>query len=620
MFHFHSTFKMTKFFTLSILLILFSIGCTPSKKLKIVEISNLPIDSVLLKIDEVKNEVHWTRLCSQYLADLGSKTEKDADFKPMLDYLLNRSKRENSYLGLDAYYRFKSYQMITHGKIDTAMAFAYQALSFVNKHDSIEPMHAYHLLGMAFFYKNQQSDSTQYYWSKGYKEAELKKDYPMIMHFSLNLGTYYYNKGNTHNARSLFMRAKEIGIKTNQENPILINNILNTLLDEHQYEEADKFWKANEAKLTGDRNLYKGQLFLINRANLLRLLNRFEEANHKLNELPKDSVKPTLLLPYTRIFVINQIHKNDYAFTKDSFWKSQLLNNAPYFCGSFLRYSNNIKYENIDFYTQKLIEIASDNEQLKLTSFAQKADISKYLGNYFALSNPKKALEFYKKSSQYNDSALTDELKTQQKVIDELNYLSQTYDEIKKKEEIIQKNKHTQKYLIGALILITLVLILSVLVALNYIKIKNIEKIKLQNEQDALIREQELNNRIVEYSKSIIDRNAKLRSEIMGTVDAAPSSMKNQLNQVLKDFQIAGINPIENPNIAKQLIRAKDDWNEQFPGFEELNKTQQRVFVLTMENYRPKEIANVLGVSTQYVRNVKSRLKTKLNLKEDWGN
>jgi DNA-directed RNA polymerase specialized sigma subunit len=129
-----------------------------------------------------------------------------------------------------------------------------------------------------------------------------------------------------------------------------------------------------------------------------------------------------------------------------------------------------------------------------------------------------------------------------------------------------------------------------------------------------------LNNRIVEYSKSIIDRNAKLRSEIMATVDAAPSSMKNQLNQVLKDFQIAGINPIENPNIAKQLIRAKDDWNEQFPGFEELNKTEQRVFVLTMENYRPKEIANVLGVSTQYVRNVKSRLKTKLNLKEDWGN
>jgi predicted nucleic acid-binding Zn ribbon protein len=285
-----------------------------------------------------------------------------------------------------------------------------------------------------------------------------------------------------------------------------------------------------------------------------------------------------------------------------------------------LRYSNNIKYENIDFYTQKLIEIASDNEQLKLTSFAQKANISKYLGNYFALSNPKKALEFYKKSSKYNDSALTDELKTQQKVIDELNYLSQTYDEIKKKEEIIQKNKHTQKYLIGALILITLVLILSVLVALNYIKIKNIEKIKLQNEQDALIREQELNNRIVEYSKSIIDRNAKLRNEIMSTVDSAPSSMKNQLNQVLKDFQIAGINPIENPNIAKQLIRAKDDWNEQFPGFEELNKTEQRVFVLTMENYRPKEIANVLGFSTQYVRNVKSRLKTKLNLKEDWGN
>jgi DNA-binding CsgD family transcriptional regulator len=57
----------------------------------------------------------------------------------------------------------------------------------------------------------------------------------------------------------------------------------------------------------------------------------------------------------------------------------------------------------------------------------------------------------------------------------------------------------------------------------------------------------------------------------------------------------------------------------QFPGFNDLNKTEQRVLALTMELYRPKEVANVLGVSTQYVRNVKTRLKLKLNLPDNWG-
>ena len=227
--------------------------------------------------------------------------------------------------------------------------------------------------------------------------------------------------------------------------------------------------------------------------------------------------------------------------------------------------------------------------------------------------------KYFKKALKLTLNARIEENKTQQKVIDELNQLEETFQEIKNREDIIEENKKTQHALIVALILISIILILGIGTTRSYLKLKNIEKAKLESEQESLIREQALNNRIVEYSKSIIERNSRLRNEISSVISTAPNSLKTSINQVLKDFQINSINPEENPTIAKQLLKENDNWNDQYPGFDKLNKTEQRVFVLTMESYRPKDVATVLGVSTQYVRNVKSRLKSKLNLDQNWG-
>jgi DNA-binding CsgD family transcriptional regulator len=51
----------------------------------------------------------------------------------------------------------------------------------------------------------------------------------------------------------------------------------------------------------------------------------------------------------------------------------------------------------------------------------------------------------------------------------------------------------------------------------------------------------------------------------------------------------------------------------------QLTKVEQRVYVLAQSDYRPKDIANMLGYSVQYVRNVKSRIRKKLDLDRNWG-
>ena len=103
--------------TVSILavIILYITSCTPHQKIQFSEISQLPSDSTILKIEEEKTEYQWVNLCNQYISNLSAKTEDSNALKRIVKYLFNRSKKENSVLGIEGYYRFKSYQFITLG-------------------------------------------------------------------------------------------------------------------------------------------------------------------------------------------------------------------------------------------------------------------------------------------------------------------------------------------------------------------------------------------------------------------------------------------------------------------------------------------------------------------------
>lgn len=605
-----------------ILVILLTIAnCSDNSRIPYQSIKNLSTDGAVQIIENIKDPIHWVRLNEQYLYDLSAKEIPEKEITAAYSYLVNRSKIENNLVGINAAYRYKSFSFVNSGELDSAVKYAHLALNSSNDHDSIDPLHSYHIMGVAYFYKNQNSDTTLKYWQKGYKEAELRKDNYLISLFATNLGSFYYNNGNTRNARSLFMRASETSIKMNKANAMLSNNIISTLIDEGQYQEADKFWTQHKTELGTNTQTYNGQLFHISRINLLQLLNRFDEAKQQINLIDSDIVKPTLFREFSKVYIKANLHEQNYNFLYDSIIKVTIDKNISYFAYN-LKYGiiENRKQKEIQYIINKLIELKSDSTQFNKLSTVYKSSIFEILGNHFSETNTLLANDYLNQAIGLKNQSIKEQSKIQQRTIDELNHLENTFAEIKTKEEIIKEQKNVQFITIIAFALILVILILSLWLTRNHLKIKNIQQNQLETEQASLIKEQELNNRIVEYSKSIIERNGKLKTEILSAIATAPNAIKIAINQVLKDYQISHFNTEENPQIANQLIKEKDDWNEQFPGFDNLNKTEQRVFVLTMENYRPKEIANVLGVSTQYVRNVKSRLKAKLNLKEDWGN
>lgn len=597
------------------------LSCNSNKRLSYSVIRNLRTDSAIQIINSVDDPVHWVKLTEQYLSDLSAKETNKKEVTKAYNYLVERSKKEQNFIGINASQRFKSYFFVSTGQLDSAVTYAHQALQTSKLNDSINPLHSYHMMGVAYFYKDQNSDSTLKYWQKGYKEAEIKGDDNFISLFATNLGSFYYNNGNSRNARSLFMRASEASIKANRTNAMLPNNIISTLIDEGQYEEADEFWLEHKKDLVSNIQSYNGQLFHLSRINLLQLLGRNEEAKQKINFINSDIIKPTLFREFSRVYIKARLHDKQYDFLQDSLIKKTLDQNIAYF--AYTLKSDlllNIHQKEIQYIIDKLIQLKINTQQFETLSTAYKSSIFEILGIHFKQTNPNIANDYLLQAISLKNQSLKEQSKIQQRTIDELHQLENTFSEIREKEDIIQDQQKVQVITFIAFGLTLIILILTLWLTKNHLKIKSIQQQQLKIEQAALIKEQELNNRIVEYSKSIIERNGKLKTEILSAIATAPNAIKIAINQVLKDYQISHFNTEENPQIANQLIKEKDDWNEQFPGFDELNKTEQRVFVLTMENYRPKEIANVLGVSTQYVRNVKSRLKAKLNLKEDWGN
>jgi DNA-binding CsgD family transcriptional regulator len=126
------------------------------------------------------------------------------------------------------------------------------------------------------------------------------------------------------------------------------------------------------------------------------------------------------------------------------------------------------------------------------------------------------------------------------------------------------------------------------------------------------------NQRLIEYSKVVIERNNDIKRRLQGLDLKGRSAVVQDLKSIIKDLDVLNrVNTSEKPQVADRLIQDKRE--QEHPHLKQLTKVEQRVYVLAQSDYRPKDIANMLGYSVQYVRNVKSRIRKKLDLDKRWG-
>lgn len=172
----------------------------------------------------------------------------------------------------------------------------------------------------------------------------------------------------------------------------------------------------------------------------------------------------------------------------------------------------------------------------------------------------------------------------------------------------------------AAIILLGIFIIFIIVRERGRLKLQNdlVEKelILEKKSAEALQLENEINGRVLALSKLVIAKADRINKLLMALNE---NNFKDQIKE-LKTESLAIQNAFSEakPQLADKLLEDYSEIQLDFPGVSELNMTEKRIFVLSINGYHSKEIGSILGLTGQYVNNARTRIRKKLDISENW--
>jgi DNA-binding CsgD family transcriptional regulator len=192
------------------------------------------------------------------------------------------------------------------------------------------------------------------------------------------------------------------------------------------------------------------------------------------------------------------------------------------------------------------------------------------------------------------------------------------------KNEIKEKEKE-KKFLLIVMIMGTLVFTFGILWIYSFYKSKSIKLRKVQLENDKIvlahtfkINEATLNKRIVDLSKIIISKSSEISSKIKKINEEVKSEELYKAIKEIDRFKRIGL-PSKESNV-RLIPENYQNLNEILLSPKTLSLTEKRILQLSINGMKTKEIANILGISNQYIFNARSKIKKNLTIQdfENW--
>lgn len=366
---------------------------------------------------------------------------------------------------------------------------------------------------------------------------------------------------------------------------------------------------------------YEHQLYFLNRILHLQNMERWKDARRIYSEYKPEDIMDVMKVSYLRCMLNQTMKENpedaaaliikyrDWIGTNYVQVLTELFNNLHDIID---KNPNIIPMDSIVKWENSFAADLKDNPKAASNSNKLKSLIAYKKGNtalaYKLIEQSRLddiAYEAISDSLRYADFA-------------EKNQLSKLKEDISLanlKIEQAQKEKISTNYLWLLSLGVLLSFIIALLLALSYRKTKLDSVIDQMNfikaEENYLQKEQELNGRIVNLSQLIVLKAQELSRKIKMI-----SSDDEMLEDVKREIDELGKLAIDDkPQLADNLIDTHQFIFSRFPTFSETaNLTEKRIFILSVDGYKPKDIANVVGVSVQYVHNVRTRLRKRLNI------
>ena len=479
-------------------------------------------------------------------------------------------------------------------------------------------------LSAQYLWKGEH-DSGLYYTKLGYDLSLRANIDRFIFFFSINMG-YVMNGDMLYGAAQMyFEQALKVSKKIYPRNEVLLNNLLSVMITEKNYDQAEQFWTENFMGKQINLNSYEGQLIIVNRAFLSQNQFRWKESKSWIDSLPEIINIQELKLNVIRLKLRQMDHDNGEY--------SQFLNTNREFIFDAYPYSFMDLEDFISKELKKNPKFLSIDEIKKLESTKTPPGNTEKMA--FAALNRVKALCYenigdYKSANELNKLALTlkwefDDIENDLRHTDlsEKLRLSNMFQQIEDQKKNIQEREQEKRIYQAFTLLLVLISLLILYTIFKQRKNNNLSekllKQELANEKilaENLVRENDLNNRIVTLSKLIITKVDVINKLLSGI---------NEINytSTIKDVRTEFLN-IQNavsdaqPQLADKLLEDYTTIQIDFPDIVNLSITEKRIFVLSINGYQTKEIAGLLGLTSQYVNNARTSVRKKLNIEENW--
>lgn len=542
-------------------------------------------------------------------------------YKQLTAYFEKRAEKEGNKLAWSYILSNKATILLGENKPDSALILGKEAEKNAEDKTNVGLGNIYNVIANSYYYLGQQ-DSAKYYMTKGYLFATTRKIDVFIMTFGINLGTYYYDHLLFGAASYYFYAALEASKRADNTPLMLINNITSILSVERKYKEADSLWNKYIAQMEKAGDPYEHQLYFLNRMLHLQNMERWKESRRIYSEYKPEEIFDVMQISYLRAILNQTLKENPGAAP------ALVIKHRDWIGKNYVQVLTELFIDLRDIINKNPSLIPMDsilkwerNVAAELEDNPKAASNSNKLKSLIAYKKGNMALAYELMEKGRLDDIAFEEINDSLRFADfaEKNQLSKLKEDISVanlKIEQAQKEKISTNYLWILSLGVLMSFIIALLFALSYRKTKLDSVLDqmsfIKAEENYLLKEQELNSRIVNLSQLIV-----LKAQDLGKKIKLISSDDNEtLQEVKREIDELGKLAIEEkPQLADNLIGNHQGIFDRYPEFSETaNLTEKRIFILSIDGYKPKDIANVVGVSVQYVHNVRTRLRKKLNL------
>lgn len=470
-----------------------------------------------------------------------------------------------------------------------------------------------------------KNDSAEMLTKLGFDLAYNSRDYVHIHFFGVNLG-YVFNKKSMYGAaQQYFETALDAAKKVGSPHTMAVNNLVGLLVSEKNYYDAEQLWNQEFTNKELDPGSYEDQVLIINKSYILQKLGKYKEAQIWINKINDVANYPDLQIDYHRV-ILNQMEHEKlstslYLDSIKSIWLAYPpdgIKKMDAFIQNALPLNSNLISEKDIKFIDSFVDPSKDDyydwvdiyESIKGVRAQSKGDLNEAIGHF------RKALEIKElaniKDGISRKSDITEKLhiREQQAKLEESNILLEH-----------ERNSYLWYRLItAAIILLGLFIIFIIVRERGRLKLQNdlVEKelILEKKSAEALQLENEINGRVLALSKLVIAKADRINKLLMALNE---NNFKEQIRE-LKTESLAIQNAFSEakPQLADKLLEDYSEIQQDFPGVSELNMTEKRIFVLSINGYHSKEIGSILGLTGQYVNNARTRIRKKLDISENW--